>query len=121
MTYTEPPTSNLARLAAKAMSKTNPKKDWKYLGKDFYKQTIVGDPMISERPWHPETSHDHAQILVEDAAKCGILERYTWALLGDNFLTGKHTECFYLATPEQKTRAYLRAKAATASSGDNRS
>jgi hypothetical protein len=116
-TYTEPKTEDLARLAAEAMG-------WK-LSKEFFEfeESSQNVPSLWHTPqgkivkpweWHPETSHDHAQILVDEAFKRGIEKTYIdellYALRGTACCGPfKDLKIMAKADPESKVRAFLRA------------
>lgn len=85
--YIEPKTEELARLAAEAL----------------------GCKCLNG--WQPALTHDCAQVLVEYAFKRGIEQDYKMCLLRLDSKKFNAPNGFHmvLATPEQKTRAFLRA------------
>lgn len=110
MTYTEPPTEDLARLSAEAMG-------WESQQEGLYDRPEGGfpwacgiKPPLGCQVFQPHKSHDHAQILLDEAFRRGrdfenAFFMYIVELNKENISPWK----FLLsASPEQKTRAFLR-------------
>ncbi len=107
-TYTEPKTEDLARMAAEAMGY---KSDW--TGEYYLDENDV--LLFNQDFFQPHKSHDHAQILVDEAFKRGFGGAYSFHLvnirLGYEFYPIDRQVIDYihlLATPEQKTRAAIK-------------
>lgn len=101
--YIEPKTEDLPRILAEAMG-------WELCDNGWSRKTWVdSDLQHAGIPgkFKPHLSHDHAQLAVEECFKRGLLIAYYRSLISDD--PPSHTVRTLLATPEQKSRAALRA------------
>lgn len=108
MTAPTPPTDALPKLAADAMGWTLRSENPGKVGPRCW-HDAEGVHRFCQCPgFAPHRLHDHAQILIEYAVKHGFLREFDFQL---NVLRPMQDswELAYTATPEEKTRAFLKA------------
>ena len=99
----EPKTEDLARLAAEAAGLTKCP-----CGSGCCHAFVMSDN-VRVHNWAPHQSHDHAQILIDDAFAKGFAERMA-VIMCESHNGEPFYKVFLQASAEDKTRAYLKAK-----------